>query len=123
MWEFLVLNLNVVVGVVCAVIGAACFGHTAGVRHIQQKAIVAHAGRWSINPKTGLTVFEFISDTTVREHDEKLQLQTERGVGSISSRSDVSVALTAAIDDPRDLGLIASGSSNSRGPGKQKANR
>lgn len=101
----LMVNWNSVVSVLCAVVGAAFFGHMVGTIHTQQKAITAGVGRWIVNSKTGVTSFEFLSGLTGQE--TKLQLQSERNAGSFSSRANVSVMPSDTSDDFQDLGLVA----------------
>lgn len=85
---------NLIVGVVCAVCSSAFFGHMVGVVHTQQRAIVAGAGRWTINPKSGISSFEFVSDNPT----ELSPLDTSRAVGRLSP-------IESDHFDPADLGL------------------
>lgn len=101
-----VVNWNSVVSVLCAVVGAAFFGHMVGTIHTQQKAITAGVGRWIVNAKTGVTSFEFLSAIAAQE--TKLQLQSDRNAGSLSSRASSSAMIGDSFDDPQDLGLVAS---------------
>jgi hypothetical protein len=85
---------NLIVGVVCAVCSSAFFGHMVGVVHTQQRAIVAGAGRWTINPKSGISSFEFVSENQL----ELSPLDTSRSVGRLSP-------IESEHFDPADLGL------------------
>lgn len=62
------ITLLVVIVLILSVM-SFCVGFSGGERYIRERAIEAGVGRWTVDPRTGATGFEFVTVKQEREHE------------------------------------------------------